>query len=123
MQDLVVGDVVHLSAGDMVPADLRLISSRDLFVSQAILTGEPLPIDKYDTLGALAEKSAEASGSGSDTPLDTANACFMGTNIVSGQATALVIATGTRTYFGSLARAVVGRHPQTAFDRSVNNVS
>ena len=123
MQDLVVGDVVHLSAGDMVPADLRLISSRDLFVSQAILTGESLPVEKYDTLGAVAEKSAEAEGSASGSPLDAANACFMGTNIVSGQATALVVATGPRTYFGSLARAVVGRRPQTAFDRGVNSVS
>ncbi len=124
IRDLVVGDIVHLSAGDMVPADLRLVSSRDLFVSQAILTGESLPVEKYDTLGAVAEKSADAGPApASSSPLDSANACFMGTNVVSGQATAMVVATGARTYFGSLARAVVGRRPPTAFDRGVNSVS
>ncbi|MBP0500816.1 hypothetical protein J8J32_22325, partial [Mycobacterium tuberculosis] len=58
MRELVAGDVVRLSAGDMIPADVRLIESRDLYVSQAVLTGEAIPVEKYDTLGAVAEKSA-----------------------------------------------------------------
>jgi P-type Mg2+ transporter len=126
IQELVVGDVVRLSAGDMVPADARLISSRDLFVSQAALTGEALPVEKHDTLGAVVEKSAhggaveavEAEGI-----LDFGNICFMGTNVVSGTATAVVVATGARTYFGSLAKSVIGQRAQTSFDRGVNSVS
>lgn len=58
MREVVVGDIVHLSAGDMIPADVRLLASRDLFISQAVLTGEALPVEKYDTLGAVAGKSA-----------------------------------------------------------------
>ncbi len=124
MCDLVVGDIVHLSAGDMVPADLRLVRSRDLFVSQAILTGESLPVEKHDELEAGTEKGS-SSDARDDTrsALDASNRCFMGTNVVSGQATAIVVATGTRSYFGSLARAVVGKRPPTAFDRGVNSVS
>lgn len=60
MRELVVGDIVSLQAGDMIPADIRLFASRDLFISQAVLTGEALPVEKYDTLGAVAQKSADA---------------------------------------------------------------
>ena len=124
MRDLVVGDIVCLQAGDMIPADIRLIESRDLFISQAALTGEALPVEKYDTLGAVAEKSAHADhGSGTDL-LDLAHICFMGTNVVSGTATAIVIATGADTYFGSLAKNVVShKRIETSFDRGVNSVS
>ncbi|WP_075643834.1 magnesium-translocating P-type ATPase [Paraburkholderia monticola] len=124
MRDLVVGDIVCLQAGDMIPADIRLIESRDLFISQAALTGEALPVEKYDTLGAVAEKSAHAEhGSGADL-LDLAHICFMGTNVVSGTATAIVIATGADTYFGSLAKNVVShKRVETSFDRGVNSVS
>jgi Mg2+-importing ATPase len=103
IRELVTGDLVRLSAGDLVPADVRLISSRDLFVSQAALTGEALPVEKYDTLGAIAVKSATGADSESDGQLDLANVCFLGTNVVSGTATAIVVATGPHTYFGSLA--------------------
>lgn len=123
MADIVVGDIVHLSAGDMVPADVRLLDSRDLFVSQAALTGEAIPVEKYDTLGAVAAKSADAVVDEGADQLDHPNACFMGTNVVSGTATALVVATGPRTYFGSLAKAIVGSRAETAFDRGVNSVS
>jgi len=123
MRELVAGDVVQLSAGDMIPADVRLIESRDLFVSQAVLTGEALPVEKYDTLGAVAEKSAIAVVSDRVDLLDLPNICFMGTNVVSGTATALVVATGPRTYFGSLAKSIVGTRAQTSFDRGVNSVS
>ncbi len=122
MRELVTGDIVHLSAGDMIPADIRLIESRDLFISQAVLTGEALPVEKYDTLGDIAAKSAAASTDQSNL-LDLQNICFMGTNVVSGTAKAVVVATGARTYFGSLAKAIVGSRVQTAFDRGVNSVS
>lgn len=123
MAQIVVGDVVYLSAGDMVPADVRLLDSRDLFISQAALTGEAIPVEKYDTLGAVSAKSADAAFDADSDPLDHPNACFMGTNVVSGTATALVVATGPRTYFGSLAKAIVGSRAETAFDRGVNSVS
>ncbi|AZD08152.1 Mg(2+) transport ATPase, P-type [Pseudomonas chlororaphis] len=124
MRDLVVGDIVQLSAGDMIPADIRLIESRDLFISQAVLTGEALPVEKYDTLGAVQEKSAHRTAAADQQDLlDLPNICFMGTNVVSGTATAVVVATGARTYFGSLARSIVGSRTQTAFDRGVNSVS
>ncbi|MGA5543704.1 magnesium-translocating P-type ATPase [Mycobacterium sp. NPDC051198] len=112
MAQIVTGDIVQLSAGDMIPADLRLIDSRDLFVSQAALTGEALPVEKYDTCG---DDEAD--------PLDLPSICFMGTNVVSGTATAVVVSTGVHTYFGSLAKAVVGSRAETAFDRGVNSVS
>ncbi|GAA5628209.1 magnesium-transporting ATPase, P-type 1 [Brucella sp. NBRC 12953] len=125
MAELVAGDILKLSAGDMIPADVRLLESRDLFVSQAALTGEALPVEKYDTLGAVAEKSAHATAASGDLTdmLDLPTVCFMGTNVVSGTATAVVVATGARTYFGSLAKAIVGSRAETAFDRGVNSVS
>ncbi|MBB5143324.1 magnesium-translocating P-type ATPase [Desulfovibrio intestinalis] len=125
LAELVRGDIVRLSAGDMIPADIRLIQSRDLFVSQAALTGESLPVEKYDTLGEVAQKSANISGTASSSgrALDSGNMCFMGSNVVSGTATAIVVATGANTYFGSLAKSIVGNRAQTAFDRGVNSVS
>lgn len=113
MAQIVTGDIVQLSAGDMIPADLRLIDSRDLFVSQAALTGEALPVEKYDICGVDDEAD----------PLDLPSICFMATNVVSGTATAVVVSTGVQTYFGSLAKAVVGSRAETAFDRGVNSVS
>ena len=123
MRDLVAGDIVQLSAGDMIPADIRLIESRDLFISQAVLTGEALPVEKYDTLGDVTQKSASSLAADQGNLLDLPNICFMGTNVVSGRAKAVVVATGPRTYFGSLAKAIVGSRVQTAFDRGVNSVS
>jgi P-type Mg2+ transporter len=123
IQELVPGDVVRLSAGDLVPADVRLISSRDLFVSQAALTGEALPVEKHDTLGLLAEKSTGRASCGHRDQFELANVCFLGTNVVSGSATALVVATGAHTYFGSFARSVAGKRAETSFDRGVKTVS
>ncbi len=133
MRELVVGDIVTLQAGDMIPADLRLIESRDLFISQAVLTGEALHVEKYDTLGAVAQKSAAASGvCATEAPagqagaalLDLSNICFMGTNVVSGTATGVVVATAGDTYFGALAKNVVShKRVETSFDRGVNSVS
>lgn len=123
MRNIVVGDIVYLSAGDMIPADVRLIESRDLFISQAVLTGESIPVEKYDTLGNVKEKTADAVNVADYDILDLPNMCFMGTNVVSGTATAVVVATGANTYFGSLAKSIVGTRAQTAFDRGVNSVS
>jgi Mg2+-importing ATPase len=99
--ELVAGDIVHLSAGDMVPADLRLLAAKDLFVSQAILTGESIPVEKTAPEHAQkADPHAE--------PLDLPTVCYMGTNVVSGSATAVVVTTGPRSYLGSLAHTLTG---------------
>ncbi|WP_347254129.1 magnesium-translocating P-type ATPase [Leminorella grimontii] len=123
IHDLVPGDIITLSAGDMVPADVKLLNSRDLFISQAILTGESIPIEKYDALGNVSQKSSDAVHGGERGVLELSNVCLMGTNVTSGTATAVVVATGDRTYFGSLAKSIVGSRAQTAFDRGVNSVS
>ncbi len=114
MKHLVPGDIVILSAGDMVPADLRLLGAKDLFVSQSAMTGESLPVEKF-----TAQRAANVSN-----PFDLDNICFMGTNVISGSAMAVVVATGGRTYFGALAQRVTAssREP-TAFQMGVNKVS
>jgi Mg2+-importing ATPase len=122
-EELVPGDLVHLSAGDMVPADLRVLRSKDLFVSQSVLTGEALPIEKYDAPGGLLGKDPRFSGAADLNPLERGNLCFMGTNVISGSALGLVVATGRRTYFGSLARSVLGHRSLTSFDHGVNSVT
>lgn len=119
---LVPGDIIYLSAGDLVPADVRLLDSRDLFISQAILTGESLPVEKYDVTGHVASKQASASEKDASL-LELGSVCLMGTNVSSGSAKAVVVATGGETYFGSLAKSIVGNRTQTAFDRGVNSVS
>ena len=120
--ELVVGDIVHLGAGDMVPADLRLLTAKDLFISQAILTGESLPVEKAAPSHAHFVEGGEH-GAQQGNPLDLPTICYMGTNVVSGTATAVVAATGPRTYLGSLARTIVGERVQTSFDRGVSSVS
>jgi P-type Mg2+ transporter len=115
--ELVAGDIVHLGAGDMVPADLRLLGAKDLFVSQAILTGESLPVEKSAPSGASVADDSHAN------PLDLVTICYMGTNVVSGSATAVVVATGARSYLGSLAHSISGQRVQTSFDRGVSSVS
>ncbi len=117
--ELVAGDIVHLGAGDMVPADLRLLTAKDLFISQAILTGESLPVEK----SAPARLHDEAAAAGVANPLDAPTVCYMGTNVISGTATAVVVATGARSYLGSLAHSMSGQRVQTSFDRGVNSVS
>ncbi|SUB83261.1 Magnesium-transporting ATPase, P-type 1 [Pragia fontium] len=125
IQQLVPGDIIFLSAGDMVPADVKIIESRDLYISQAVLTGESLPIEKYDTLGDVILKSNDTvkPNTNTDDLLAMQNICLMGTNVTSGTATAVVVATGAQTYFGSLAKSIVGSRTQTSFDRGVNSVS
>ncbi len=106
---LVPGDLVFLSAGDMVPADLRLLSAKDLFINQSALTGESMPVEKFAGADAEAKVALEAR-----------SLCFMGSNVVSGSATAVIAATGANTYFGALAGSLVGQRVQTSFDKGVS---
>ncbi|HEV9038596.1 MAG TPA: magnesium-translocating P-type ATPase, partial [Puia sp.] len=107
---LVPGDLVILAAGDMIPADLRILSAKDLFINQATLTGESLPV----------EKNEKAMPNPSGNPLEVHHCCFLGTNVVSGSATALVVTTGSHTYFGALAHSIIGDRPPTSFDKGIN---
>lgn len=109
LNKLVPGDVVHLSAGDMVPADMRLIAVKDLFVNQSSLTGESMPVEKY----AHPVQSLQV-----NTP-DLFNLCFMGTHVVSGTASGVVIATGGCTFFGSIASTIAEEKELTSFDQGV----
>ncbi|QDL37104.1 magnesium-translocating P-type ATPase [Rhodoferax sediminis] len=111
---LVPGELVVLSAGDMIPADCRVLLAKDLFVSQSAMTGESLPVEKFP----------EHRGSASRNPLEMNNLLFMGTNVVSGSATAVVVTTGNRTYFGVLAtRVTAADRTPTSFQAGVNSVS
>ncbi len=112
LEDVVVGDIVHLSAGDMLPADVRILDAKDLFVSQASLTGESEPIEK---ISSVCNKS--------EVITDYTNIGFMGSNVISGSATAVVISVGDRTLFGSMASAVAKDAVETSFSKGVNAVS
>ncbi len=110
MEEIVPGDIVALSAGDMIPADLRLLSAKDLFVNQSALTGEAMPV----------EKSAAACNPASTDPFDVPNICFMGSNVVSGYGTGVIIHTGNRSYFGQLADTIAGQRVQTDFEKGID---
>jgi Mg2+-importing ATPase len=109
LQHLVPGDVVRLSAGDMIPGDVRLISAKDLFVIQATLTGESMPVEKTDARDSREKIS----------PIEHTNLCFLGTSVESGTATAAIVATGPQTYFGKVASSLAGQQVDTAFERGV----
>uniref|UniRef100_UPI003CFE730C magnesium-translocating P-type ATPase n=1 Tax=Pseudomonas sp. NPDC089569 TaxID=3390722 RepID=UPI003CFE730C len=114
IKQLVPGDLIVLSAGDMIPADCRVLSAKDLFVSQAAMTGESMPVEKFP----------RQQDRGTLNPLDLDNILFMGTNVVSGTAMAVILTTGNSTYFGALAQRVgaTDRAP-TSFQNGVNKVS
>lgn len=114
LEEIVPGDIIHLSAGDMIPADVRLISSKTLFINESMLTGESLPIEKK-------ENAFESIESGNETRPD--NICFLGSNVVTGSAEAIVIATGKQTYLGAITRGISTVRPPTAFDIGVTKVS
>ncbi len=105
---LVPGDVVPLAAGDLVPADIRLLESKDLFVDQSALTGESMPAEKH-----------AAAPPGAASALELPNVAFLGTHVVSGTATALVIATGVHTRFGSIAASIAAEGQPSSFDLGV----
>jgi Mg2+-importing ATPase len=113
LDDIVVGDVVYLSAGDMIPADVRILSAKDLFISQAALTGESEPVEKTSAAVSMEHQAITSA----------TNIAFMGTNVISGTATALVVKTGDHTLFGSLARAMASEAPETNFTKGINSVS
>ena len=114
VEEVVRGDIVQLAAGDMLPADLRIVRAKDLQVNQSMLTGEALPAEK--SAGARADVT-EAN------LLDAPNLGFMGTSVVSGSGTGVVVGTGRSTSFGSLSSALVGARPETAFDLGIKRVT
>lgn len=113
--ELVPGDIVFLAAGDMIPADLRIIESKDLFISQASLTGESEPIEKFP------EVKEKQYRKGSVVELD--NICYMGSTVISGAAKGIVFETGNRTFLGTIARNLTGHRATTAFDKGISKVS
>ncbi len=112
MEEVVVGDLLHLSAGDMLPADVRIIAAKDLFISQSALTGESEPVEK--TGAALYKQSSLT---------EMENLAFMGSNVISGSAVAVVVAVGTDTFLGSMSADLNKKPPKTAFDKGIQSVS
>lgn len=113
-KDVVVGDIINLAAGDLVPADMYLLKSKDLFCSASSLNGESSPV----------EKMADQKPKGSDNYLDYPNILYEGTNIVSGSGMGVVFATGDKTVFGNLARTLAqNKNKETTFDIGIKNVS
>ncbi|MCC6819471.1 MAG: magnesium-translocating P-type ATPase [Verrucomicrobia subdivision 3 bacterium] len=109
LEGIVPGDVVLLAAGSLIPADLRVLSAKDFFVSQSALTGESMPV----------EKNAEANQPAGRGLIEFTNACFMGSNVLSGSARGVVIATGANTQFGAIAEKLLGQREATSFDKGV----
>jgi Mg2+-importing ATPase len=109
MAEIVPGDIVVLDAGAIIPADMRLISAKDFFVSQSSLTGESMPV----------EKSAEPADTTGRGVIELPNACFQGSNVLSGSARGLVVNTGVRTHFGSISEKLSGQRVQTSFDKGI----
>lgn len=113
LEEVVVGDIVHLAAGDMIPADMRILYAKDLFISQSALTGESAAVEK--TGGACPENCY--------TVTDCPNLAFMGSNVISGTAKGVVISTGDDTLFGDMAKNSMDQPVQTSFEKGVNSVS
>ena len=111
VENIVPGDIVKLSSGDMMPGDVRFLETKDLFIDQASLTGESNPVEKFSVL------------KGSDEVTELSNIGFMGTNIVSGFATAIVLSTGNNTYFGNMAKSLYSVNEKNSFEKGVDDVS
>ncbi len=111
IEEVVPGDIVKLSSGDMIPADVRFIEAKDLFIDQAALTGESAAVEKY------------ATWTKHDEITDLSNIGFMGTDVVSGTATAIVLTTGENTYFGHMAKSLESVYEQNSFEKGVNSIS
>ena len=112
LDDVVVGDIVHLSAGDMIPADIRIIAAKDLFISQSALTGESEPVEKHNDYYSAGNALTEIP-----------NLAFMGSNVISGSAKAVVVAVGNDTMLGNMAKDLTAKSPKTSFEKGVNSVS
>lgn len=113
LSDVVVGDLVNLSAGDMIPADMRIIEAKDLFITQSSLTGESEPVEKQARF--TPEPDMEIT--------EYQNLAFMGTNVVSGSAKGIILTCGTDTYFGKISKALLKKPVPTSFEKGVNSVS
>ena len=111
IENVVPGDIVKLSSGDMIPGDVRFIETKDLFIDQASLTGESNPVEKFDELKEY------------ESITDLSNIGFMGTNIVSGSSKALVIATGNNTYFGSMAKSLYTFSEKNSFEKGIDDIT
>ncbi len=111
---LVPGDIIHLSAGDIVPADVRLLTAKEVYVSQSALTGESFPVEKEESLKP---------NQNTNNLLEISNLCFMGTNLLNGSATAIVLYTGNATYFGAMSSSIAGYRTLTSFDLGINKVT
>lgn len=112
IQNIVPGDIIHLAAGDMVPADMRLLYAKDLFITQSALTGESEPVEKT----AIIPNEVKSA-------LSCANICFMGTTVASGSAYGIAVQTGSSTFLGKVAKAVGAKRQPTSFDKGIKKVS
>ena len=108
IENVVPGDIVKLSSGDMIPGDVRFLETKDLFIDQASLTGESNPVEKFTELKEY------------ETITDISNIGFMGTNIVSGSSKALVLSTGNNTYFGSMAKSLYSVNEKIVLKKELN---
>lgn len=113
ISNIVPGDIVHLAAGDMIPADMRILYAKDLFITQSALNGESEPV----------EKTAIIQEAKVDSALECNNLVFMGTTVASGTAYGMALQTGKSTFFGKIASLVVKKRPQTSFDKGIKKVS
>ncbi|MDR1092731.1 MAG: magnesium-translocating P-type ATPase [Clostridiales bacterium] len=113
IEELTPGDVIKLAAGDMVPADVRVLTNKDLFVRQSSMTGEAEPVEKFSVNSLPDAKN----------PLEHTHLAFMGTNVLSGSATAVILSTGNATLLGSMAKSITEKRGQTNFDKGINSVS
>ncbi|MCW3999717.1 MAG: magnesium-translocating P-type ATPase [Candidatus Bathyarchaeota archaeon] len=111
LPEIVPGDVIFLSAGDIAPADARVIAAKDLFINQSALTGESFPVEK--TSAPIKAKTGST--------VDWLNYCFMGTSVVSGTASAVVAKTGGATEYGKIARKLIEKSPETEFERGIRS--
>lgn len=117
MEDVVPGDIVYLSAGDMIPADGVLIWTKDLFVNQSSLTGESMPVEKFESDKVDVKVDEDTSA------IDLNNLVFMGTDILSGQGEVIILRTGQDTFFGDIAESASTARALTSFDRDLNRIS
>ena len=111
IENVVPGDIVKLSSGDMIPGDVRFIETKDLFIDQAALTGESNPVEKFSDLKEF------------DTITDISNIGFMGTNIVSGSSMAVVLTTGNNTYFGTMAKSIYSVAEKNTFEKGIDDIT
>jgi len=114
--DVVPGDIIFLSAGSIIPADVRIMSAKDLFISQSSLTGESLPVEKFVDCNVMSDTSKLHS------VIEARNLCFMGTNVISGSGICVVISIGNNTYFGSMAKDVLQKKVETNFDKGIKDI-